>query len=220
MGGAAMRIVEERLRWYQAFILLYEKAVPIIRQITDLETLAAGELPVTLYTLAESNLTLRPILEAVRKVHEPKEVEFVSILKEFEIALSSCVKVAEAAEKYIELRERGIEDQAMLSTIISSIVLAHEYIESASKKLEILKPRVSDLGTSFELGVLPPEIYLKEMKSPSENVSPPAGPQLAIDKAADSLERGLHKLGDALVFPIERISRYARRFQPVNRKKR
>ncbi len=206
-----MKIVEERLRWFHTFIPLYEKAAPVLRQIANIETLAAGELPVSPYTMAASSLTLRPILEAVRKVHEPKREELGGIQKEFEIALSNCIKVAEAAEKYVELRERGIEDQVVLSTIISSTVLAHEYIESVSRKLEILKPQASNPEAIVKL--------LKEKKAPSKNGTPPAGPQLAIDKAADGIELGLDKLGDALVFPIEKMFRYAGRPKNANRRK-
>ena len=205
-----MKTAEERLRWFDKFMPLYEKAVPVLRQIANIETLAAGELPVSPYTLAASSLTLRPILEALRKVNEPKREEFGGIQKEFEIALSNCIKVAEAAEKYIELRECGIEDQVVLSTIISSTVLAHEYIESVSRKLEILRSQASDPEAMVK--------FLNDKQAPSNKVSPSEGPQLAIDKAADGIERGLDKLGDALVFPIEKMFRYAGR--PKNAKRR
>ena len=214
-----MRIVEERLRWFQAFTLLYEKAAPVLRQVANPDKLAAGELPLTPYTLAASNLTLRPILEAIRKLSEPKEQEFGDIQKHFKIALSSCIKLAEAAERYIELRERGIEDQVSLCTIISSTVLAHEYMESVSRKLEIIKPRVDNLEAGFRLESAPAEKKLKEKKATSEKVTKPAGAQLAVDKAADGIERGLDKLGDALVFPIEKLARYSGRFKTIDRKK-
>jgi hypothetical protein len=126
---------DKRLRWFQTFMPLYEKAVPIVRQIANIETLSAGELPVSPYTIVESNLTLMPILKAVKKMPKPKNTELAGIQREFEVTLSSCIKAAEAAAKYIELEERGIEDRAALGTIINSTVLAHEHIESVSKRL-------------------------------------------------------------------------------------
>ena len=211
MGSEVMKIVEERLRWFYRFMPLYEKAAPVLCQIANVDKLTAGELPVSPYTLASSNLTLRPILEAVKKLHEPKEKRVGYIQKEFEIALFSSIKVAEAAEKYVELRESGIEDRIALGTIISSTVLAHEYIESVSRKLEILKSQASNLEAMVE--------FLNEKKAPSKDVAPRAGPQLAIDKAADGIERGLDRLGNALTFPIEKIVRYAGRLKTANRKK-
>ena len=210
---------EERLRWFRAFIPLYERAAPVVHQIANLDKLAVGELPVGSYTFVESNLTVLPILKAVGKLPTPEDKELASIQRESEIALSSCIKTAEAAAKYVELRERGMKDQVALSTIISSTVLAHEYIESVSKKLEILKPRMSNLEAKFKLGLVSSEIHLEEKKAPSENVTSPAGPQLAIDKTANGIKRGLDKLGDALVFPVEKMVRYAGRFKTANRKK-
>ncbi len=195
------KVAAERLSWFESFIPLYEKAVPIINHIANLETLAAGELSTSPYVIAASNLTLRPILEALKTVHEPKEEELGSIQREFQIALSSCIKAVEAAVKYIELEERGIRNQAALNTIINSTVLAHEYIESVSKKLEI--SRTSGLGTKLESKQIPGERHLKNRRIlDRDNISPPVQQPSVIDKVANGIELALDKLGNVLVFPI------------------
>lgn len=204
---------------------LYEKAAPLVRRIANIDTLGAGELPVSPYTLVESNLTLRPILEALKKIPEPKEKDLVSIQVEFETALSSCIKAAEAAAKYIDLEGRGIADQVLLGTIINSTVLAHEYIESVSKRLET--PSISNLEAILKLGQVPDEEYLKETISKKEKeilnekdvTPPPVQMRSVIDKAANGIERGLDKLGDAIIFPLEKMAQVftARKRRPKQR---
>ncbi len=130
-----VKTVKERIRWFQTFMPLYERAAPLVRHITSLQKLQAGELPVSPGMLVESNLTLRPILNAVSKMCKPKEKDLATIQREFEMALNSCIKAAEWAEKYINYGGHSIDDQMLLSTVINSTVLAHEYIESVSKRL-------------------------------------------------------------------------------------
>jgi hypothetical protein len=130
-----MKTVKERLSWFQTFMPLYERAETLVRHITNLEKLQAGELPVSPALLVESNLTLRPILAAVSKMHKPKEKELADIQREFEMALSHCIKAAELAEKYINEGGDSMHSQMLLSMVINATVLAHEYIESVSKRL-------------------------------------------------------------------------------------
>jgi hypothetical protein len=125
----------EKLRWLQAFICLYVKASPIIRHITNLEKLRAGELPVGPTTLVVSNLTLRPVLAALDKMYKPKEKELAAIQREFKLALLNCIKASELAERYIESEGRSVDLQIVLSMVINATVLAQEYIESVSNKL-------------------------------------------------------------------------------------
>ena len=129
----------ERRSWFESFLPLYEKVAPIIHRIADLDSLTSGELPVSPYAIAESNLTLQPILEATRRIHKPGEKELLTVQQEFQLSLTSCIKAVEASVKYIELEERGIYNSAVLNTIINSLVLAHDYIESASDKLTTLR---------------------------------------------------------------------------------
>jgi len=129
------KAVKERLRWIQMFMPLYERAEPLVRHITNLEKLRAGELPVSPGLLVESNLTLRPILAAIRKLHKPKEKELAVIQREFEMALSNCIRAAEWAEKYINHGGYSMDGQMLLGMVINATVLAHEYIESVSNRL-------------------------------------------------------------------------------------
>ena len=134
----AKTAVEERLKWLKSFLPLYEKAVPTITYIADPNRLLSGELPVSLDILMASSLTLRPVLTAVRKLRKPKEKQLADIQKGFEIALTSCIKAAEATAKYVRAQERGMDGSPLITTIISSIVLAQEYMESTSKVFEPL----------------------------------------------------------------------------------
>jgi hypothetical protein len=129
------KIIQERLKWFRAFIPLYERAEPLVKHITNLNKLRTGELPVSPALLVESNLTLRPILSAVSKLQKPKEKELASMQREFALALSHCIKASEWAEKYLNYSGYGMDRQMMLSMVINATVVAHEYIESVSKKL-------------------------------------------------------------------------------------
>ena len=127
--------VKERLSWFQSFMPLYERAVPIIRHIANLERLQAGELPASPDRLIESSILLRPVLLAVRKISKPKEKELFTVQREFELALHNCIKAAEWTEKYFNRYDYRIDGTVMLNMIVNTTVLAHEYIESVSKKL-------------------------------------------------------------------------------------
>ena len=219
MGGVSAKATEERLIWFKSFMPLYEKAAPLIRYITNLEKLQAGELPLSFHTLLESNLTLRPILDSVRRMHKPNEKQLAIIQREFEIALSNCIKAAESASKYVRLEEHSIDSRTLLSTIINSTVLAHEYIESVSKRLET--PSMTILDAEPEPGLVPVEEHPKKGESPAKDVTqPPAALQLAINKAASGIEHGLNRLGDAMTLSMEKMAKYAERLKTINRKKR
>lgn len=229
-----METVKERTTWLHTFVSLYEKAAPVVRRIANPDMLAAGELPVSPYTIVESNLTLRPILNAVRKSSEPLEQDLAGIRKEFETALVSSIKAAEAAVKYIELQERGVDARASLTTIISSTVLAHEYFESVSVKLENYKSEATAPAAELEPEPLPVEDYLQKMEHLSEKrddldkqkkiskrdvVQPSTGAQPVIDKVAGGIEYGLDKLGDAIIFPFDQIARAAAKISERAKKK-
>jgi hypothetical protein len=129
------KVLEEKLRWLQGFMVLYEKAGPVIRHITNIEKLRSGELPVGPTTLVVSNLTLRPVLTALDRMPKPKEKEFAGIQKEFKLSLLKCIKASELAERYIGSGGHSIDRQLLLSMVINEMVLAREYIDSVSKKL-------------------------------------------------------------------------------------
>ena len=202
-----MKIVKdkERLRWVQTFMTLYDQAIPIVRHIANLEMLNAGEFPVNTYTVLESDLTLRPIIRALKKMHEPADKELANIQREFKIALSSCIKAADVSIRYIEERERGHKYRELLNDIINSTVLANEYIESVSKRLEIIRPTMSDLKAGLNLRPVLVEEQLQQRKIADKCVIPPSERQSVIVKIANCIEYGLDKLGDALIFPIEKM---------------
>ena len=127
--------VKERLDWFHRFMPLYERAAPLVRYIGDIESLKAGELPASPSRLIESSILLRPVLHAVRRIPRSKEKELVTIQREFELALNSCIKAAEWAEKYLNCLNRGTGAQPQLAMLINSAVLAHEYIESVSARV-------------------------------------------------------------------------------------
>jgi len=231
----AMETVKASTAWLQTFVALYEKAAPIVRRIANPGMLAAGELPVSPYTLVESNLTLRPILDAIRKASEPLEQDLASMRREFEIALGSSIKAAEAAVKYIELQERGVDARASLSTIISSTVLAHEYFESVSVKLGNYKSKMTAPTAESAPEPLPVEDYLQEMErvgkkndsldkqkkaSRKDVVQSSTEAQPVIDKVAGGIEYGLDKLGDAIIFPFDQIARVATKISRIARKEK
>ena len=217
-----MATVEKEAIWLRAFLSLYEKAAPVIRRIADPGRLASGELPVSPYTLVESTFTLKPILETSRRMLETKEQRLIDLKNEFEVVLSSSVKAAEAAARYMELRDRGVEDTAALNIVINYTVLAHEYFESVSRKLGDLDSRMDGLDVEKELKLLlsaeqPKEIGVKHHGSDRQKtvskrdvVSPSVGVHAAVDKIAGGIEYGLDKLGDAILFPFDRIARATR----------
>lgn len=131
-----MAMAKHKVSWFQTFMPLYEKVAPLVLHITNIENIERGELPLSPEALMHTAVTIRPALEALRKMPEPKERELRKIKKEFEIALSNCIKAAESAAKYVKLGIYGIEGQIQLNNTINSIVLAHGCMESVSKQLE------------------------------------------------------------------------------------
>lgn len=197
------------LRSLQILINLYEKAAPIIRRVANLESLNYGELPVTPYTLVESNLTLRMVLNALKKMPEPKDKILFSIRKELENAIISCIKAADAAEKYSELGgDRTNRGHIFLNSIINATVMAHEYIESVAQKLETSSAEITQ-AKGDEVRVMP-AVKEKSRWKPSYSVtlSPGTNPiQTGIDKIAHGIESGLDKLGDIMTLPILGIAK-------------
>lgn len=218
MGGARADITEERLSWFKTFMPLYERAAPLIWHIANIEKLKAGQLPVSPYMFVESSLTLRPILECIRNMRKPKDKQLANIKMEFEIALHNCIRAAESASNYIRLEERSMDSPTLLSTIINSTVLAYEYIESVSKRLGT--PSTTILNSQHEFELTPAQGHLKEMESATKDVTPPPNRlQIAINKAANGIERGLDRLGDGMTLPLEKMAKYSERLRTLNRKR-
>jgi len=216
----------ESLKYLPRFVMLYDKAAPIIRYVANLEDLKRGEIPVSPYMLLESNLTLKMILQALQKIPESKDREFLEAQREFDKALSNCIKAAEATEKYVAAG-RAEQSQLLLGTIINSTVMAHNYIESVSVKLDSLRSRISELDND----VLPlimkedlrpqPETGIHEKQFLNEKAESgrdigkqehnrnekPARQENVIDKIGGCIEYGLDKFGDAVTFPFVAVER-------------
>ena len=71
---------------------------------------------------------------------------------------------------------------------------------------EAFKLEMRNLEARRKLGLVAVETYLKQKKVLSEDAAPArVGLQSIIDKAADCIEFGLDKMGNAIIFPIKRI---------------
>ncbi len=152
------------------------------------------------------------MLEELRATYLAKEKSEL-LLSNLE-KLKSDVSAVQARYNVLMADYTKICDEA-ISRLSALKITIEKDLENKLGDLEIFEPGINNLEARFKLGLIPVETYLKE----KENVTPPAGPQLAIDKAADGIELGLDRLGDALVFPMEKMARYAGRFRSVNRKK-
>lgn len=200
------------LRSLQLLLNLYDKAAPIVHKIADIDTLNSGELPANPYLLMESNLTLSMILNTLKKMPTPKDKVLITIRNEFEKAIIHCLRVAEASEKLIEVKDiHNDRSSHLLSIIINSTIMAHEYIEEVGKKLE---------QTPSELVETIAQIEVKEEKnkekSNGKEIKVRPSPtkkslQSGIDIVADYIELGLDKLGDIITFPIELLVKLIRR---------
>ena len=162
----------------------------------------------------------KPTISTV--IEELKTIQ--SAIEKAELLLSNLEKLkAEVAT--IEARYNILNDayskicDDAISKISTVKIALDTSIESKIGDLEVFEPPVSNLEARFRLEAAPAEKKSKEKKATSEKVTKPAGPQLAVDKAANGIERGLDKLGDTLVFPIEKLVKYAGRLKTVNRKK-
>jgi hypothetical protein len=130
--------VRERLTWFQCFMPLYEKADPIIRAITSIQLEEDGEVPLSPELLAECSMTLSFIRRAVRELPDPGHKELRGVKREFENALASCMKAGETISRNTNFGRSSAMERIRLIGLLNSIVLAHEYIESVSRRLNPL----------------------------------------------------------------------------------
>ena len=199
---------EEDLRSLQTLLRFYEKAAPIIRRIANVEMLNYGQLPASPFALFESNLTLKMILNALKKMSAPKDKMLATIYKEFGISLSSCIRTVEAVEKYGELGDRSNKSHILLTNIISSTVLAYEYLESVAHKLE-------SSAQAYTSPEIEPTIAIPQGRETTrwkpvavqDDVTVRKRALMILNSMACGIEWFLDKLGDLIVFPFVAISR-------------
>jgi hypothetical protein len=105
-------------------------------------------------------------------------------------------------------------DEAILK--ISAVKTAFEgELSNKVGDLEAVKPEISNLEARFKLGLVSVETYLKERGTP-----PPEGLQAVVNKTADSIELGLDKMGDGVIFFGERLIKACTSTSKVITKKR
>ncbi len=135
MATAPKATVQERLSWFRAFAPLYDKADPLIRSITSIQVEEDGEVHISPQVLADCQLTLGLILRAVKHMSQPDGKEMRHAKREFEAALGSCIKATDLLARHARFGRANVRERIHLINLLSSIVLAHECIESVSRKL-------------------------------------------------------------------------------------
>ncbi len=129
-----IRPANERLIWFRTFMPLYERAAPLIRHVTDI---GRGSLP-GLDVVIDSAITFRRVLDCVKKTPEPKEKELRAAKRDFEYALTHCIRASESAAKYLRLGGHTVSGQVQFTTAANSLVLGREYIESVTAQVDRL----------------------------------------------------------------------------------
>jgi hypothetical protein len=192
---------EERQKAYETLVSLYDKAEPIIKRVSDLNSFNYGELPLNPYMLVEAGITLRMVLDALKKMSLRGDSEMGIIRQEFETALTNCIKAADATEQYVELSgtSRG---GVILNTIVTSTVMSKEYIESVARRLADVK----DIGTSKTTPHKQPAIKdeaprrEKAKQDKDEPIAKKPG------KKRGGFINALDKVGDAIIYPIVKLA--------------
>jgi hypothetical protein len=121
----------EKNKWLQEFRLLYEQAFPIISVVIRK---GADGMPASPLDLMEG-LKLQPMLERAKKLSKPKDKELQEAKKEFEQALSSCIKVANAAAQFISGGDQALPGAADVTHAAAGIETASELMGKLSQKL-------------------------------------------------------------------------------------
>jgi hypothetical protein len=141
-------------------------------------------------------LTSGTVVEALKATYSAK--------KRAELLLSNLKKL-KAETSAIEAHYSILKDDYSkicddaISKINAVKTALEKDIESKVGDLEIFRSGMSNLEARFKLGLVPSETYLKEKEAPSKNATPPAGPQLAIDKTADLIGLGLNGIGNGII---------------------
>jgi hypothetical protein len=190
---------EERQQAFETLSAYYEKAAPIIQRVSDLNTFTYGELPLNPYMLVEAGITLKMMLHALRKLHEPHDKELALIYREFDTALSNCIKAAEATEKYVEVAGTS-RSRVILNIIINSTVMANEHMESVAKRLR----EYAKKGTSVM--VVQPQRQAEVKQRESEESHAGTQPEVPVNNKPGGVIRVLDKIGDIIIYPIAKMA--------------
>ena len=148
-------------------------------------------------------LTSDTVIEALKATYLAKT--------KAELLLSNLEKL-KAEASAIEAQYNILKDdyskmcEDAISRITTVKTALEKDIESKVGDLEIFRSGMSNLEARFKLGLVLAETYLKQKEAPSEDATPPADPQPAIDKAADLIGLGLNGIGNRVIFLGERIA--------------
>jgi len=133
LGKPEKRKAEEG-EWFREFMLLYERALPVIGIV-----IKKGEdgLPASPLDLMEG-LKLRPMLAHVQNLSEPKQKELHEAKEEFEQVLSNCIRVAEAATEFVSSGGQAMPGQADYARVVGGIEMASGLMAQLSHRLASL----------------------------------------------------------------------------------
>ena len=192
---------EERQKAFETLVSLYDKAEPIIKRVSDLNTFKYGELPLNPYMLVEAGITLRMVLDALRKMSLRRDSEMGIIRREFEIALTNCIKAADATEQYIELSGTS-KSGIILNTIVTSTVMSSEYIESVARRLSVY------WNTGAGKAVPQKQLVIKDKAPNTEKAKSDKTKTSGTepDKKSGGVIHVLDKIGDVIIFPIVKLA--------------
>ena len=123
--------------WLQEFVTLYKEAAPSIQNITKLDAEGMPSAPMTL--IQESN-RLESIMDSLKRLPKPKEKELRNMQKNFEKALSACIKAGDMGFKCLDDASHNAKSAARLhlASIISWISIATKHYELLTKEIASL----------------------------------------------------------------------------------
>ena len=135
-----------------------------------------------------------------------KSTEAYSTMERTDLLLSSLEKLRDEVS-VIEARYDILKADytKICEDAISKISAVKTDLEE-NKESEIFKSEISNLEARFKLGIVPAETYLKQKRALNGDITlEPGRLQCIVDKVANGIEFGLDKIGDGMIFPIEKM---------------
>jgi hypothetical protein len=129
--------MKEKLGWFQVLTSLYELATPHIGAFTGIKCKALEERIIDIDSTYQSARTLRQLFTVIKNMPEPPGKDLMCTKKHFETALSNCINASDALVRYAQTDESAAENQKQLDSVINSILLAREYVDSTYKRLNL-----------------------------------------------------------------------------------
>jgi len=104
--------------------------------------------------------------------------------------------------------------------LTGKFTVAEDSIENLIEEAKVTKADDYESSDRFELGLSEIDAYLQQKQSLNEKSAKASGLQSGVDKAADFIEKGLDKVGDGLVFPIEKLVEVSSKLFKIVRNKK